>query len=60
MARPNKIWFRKDAGWWMVTIDGKKLRLAQGRENRKLAEQKFHELKAQPAHDHSVDECRGE
>lgn len=45
MARPNKIWFRRDIGWWMITLGGKKIRLAQGRENRKLAEQKFHELK---------------
>ncbi|MDC0935075.1 site-specific integrase [Pirellulales bacterium] len=44
MARPKKIWFRKDVGWWMVTIAGKKVRLAQGRKNKKLAEQKFHEL----------------
>jgi hypothetical protein len=52
VARPNKIWFRKDTNWWMVTLDGKKMRLAEGRANRKLAEQKFHELKvvqARPA-----------
>jgi integrase len=46
MSRPNKIWFRKDVGWWMVTVGGKKLRLAEGRGNKKLAEQKFHELAA--------------
>ncbi|HEY1922981.1 MAG TPA: hypothetical protein VGG44_09565, partial [Tepidisphaeraceae bacterium] len=46
MARPNKIWFRKDADWWMVPLGGKKIRLAEGKKNRKLAEQKFHELKA--------------
>lgn len=46
MARPNKIWFRKDTGWWMVTLGGKKVRLAEGRTNKKLAEQKFHEHKA--------------
>ena len=44
MPRPNKIWFRKDTGWWMVTIASKKVRLAQGRKNKKAAEQKFHEL----------------
>jgi hypothetical protein len=44
MSRPNKIWFRKDVGWWMATAGGKKLRLAEGRENKKLAERKFHEL----------------
>ena len=44
MSRPNKIWFRKDVGWWMVTVAGKRIRLAQGRANRNLAQQKFHEL----------------
>jgi integrase len=46
MSRPNKIWFRKDVGWWMVTLAGEKIRLAQGKESRKAAEQKFHELMA--------------
>jgi hypothetical protein len=46
MSRPNKIWFRKDIGWWMVTLGGKKVRLAEGKANKKLAEQKFHGLKA--------------
>jgi hypothetical protein len=32
MPRPNKVWFRKDVGWWMVTLGGKKLRLVEGRE----------------------------
>lgn len=46
MSRPNKIWFRKDVGWWMVTLGGRKMRLAQGRKNRRLAQEKFHELAA--------------
>ena len=46
MARPNKIWFRKDVGWWMVTIGGQRHRLAEGKASKKLAEQKFHELLA--------------
>jgi integrase len=46
MSRPNKIWFRKDVGWWMVTLGGRKIRLAEGRGNKKAAEQKFHELMA--------------
>jgi integrase len=45
MSRPNRIWFRKDTGWWMITLAGKKIRLAEGRENRRAAERKFHELK---------------
>jgi hypothetical protein len=58
MARPNKIWFRKDVGWWMVTIDGRKLRLAQGRQNRKLAEQKFHEsLRPSPPSQRAARSC---
>lgn len=44
MARPNKIWFRKDVGWWMVTLAGEKIRLAKGKANKKVAKQKFHEL----------------
>jgi len=44
MSRPNKIWFRKDIGWWMVTVAGQRIRLVQGRANRKFAQQKFHEL----------------
>ena len=46
MPRPSKIWFRKDVGWWMVTVGGEKVRLAQGKGSRELALQKFHELKA--------------
>jgi len=46
MPRLNRVWFRKDTGWWMITLAGKKVRLAEGRANRKQAEQKFHELKA--------------
>ena len=46
MPRPDKIWFRSDVGWWMVTLNGQKVRLAQGKENRKAAEQKFHDLMA--------------
>lgn len=46
MPRQNQIWFRTDTGWWMVTLAGKKVRLAKGRENRTTAQQKFHELAA--------------
>jgi integrase/recombinase XerD len=46
MGRTNRIWFRKDVGWWTVTLGGKKIRLAEGRQNKKEAERKFHSLKA--------------
>jgi integrase len=46
MSRPNHIWFRSDIGWWCITLNGQKVRLAEGKENRAEAERKFHELKA--------------
>ena len=44
MGRPNKIWFRKDIGWWMVTLGGVKTRLVEGKANKQAAQDKFHEL----------------
>jgi len=38
MARPNRIWFRKDIGWWMVTLGGKKNRLSPLTASTVLAE----------------------
>ena len=46
MSRPNSIWFRRDTGWWMVTLSDQEIRLTVGRSNWKLAEQKFCKLKA--------------
>lgn len=46
MARPNKIWFRKSTGWWMIEIAGKQHKLAKGRGNKPEAERHFHELMA--------------
>lgn len=44
MARTPKPWFRKQTGWWMVTLGGRQHKLAQGRENKTLARQEFHKL----------------
>jgi len=44
MPRTAKPWFRKQTGWWMVTLGGKQHKLAKGRENKKLAQKSFHEL----------------
>ena len=44
MARAAKPWFRKQTGWWMVTLGGKQHKLAEGHENKKLAQKRFHEL----------------
>jgi integrase len=46
MARPQKPWYRKQTDWWMVKIAGKQTKLVKGKENKKEAEQKFHELMA--------------
>jgi integrase len=46
MARPHKVWFRKQKNYWCVKIGGKLKILAHGKENKKEAEQKFHELMA--------------
>jgi integrase len=44
MARTPKPWFRKQTGWWMVTLGGEQKKLAEGRDNKKAALKKFHEL----------------
>ena len=44
MPRQPKPWFRRQTGWWMVQIDGKQVKLAQGKRNKALAQEKFHEL----------------
>ena len=48
MARPAKVWYRFDIGWWMVTLGGKKTRLLQGpndEHHRVLAEERFVDLR---------------
>ena len=44
MARTPKPWFRKQTGWWTVTLGGVKHKLAEGRQNKKAAQTKFLEL----------------
>jgi len=44
MARTPRPWYWKERAAWYVTLNGKRLRLAQGKANKKLAETKFHEL----------------
>jgi len=48
MARPAKVWYRGDIGWWIVTLGGEKTRLLKGpndEQYRQLAEEKFVELR---------------
>ncbi len=44
MARQAHPWFRRTDGWWYVTVNGKQLKLARGRENKAVAEKNWHEL----------------
>jgi integrase len=44
MPRTPRPWFRKQTGWWMVILDGRQQKLAEGRQNKKAAIEKFHEL----------------
>ena len=48
MARPAKVRYRSDIGWWMIALGGEKTRLIQGpnaEKHRILAEEKFVELR---------------
>jgi integrase len=48
MARPAKVWYRSDIGWWMITLGGEKTRLVQGpndEHHKQLAEEKYIELR---------------
>ena len=55
MARSARPWYWKVRDAWYVTVNGKRLRLASGKANKKAAEAKFHalmlELGANPAPD---------
>jgi integrase len=44
MARTPRPWFREQTGWWMVTLGGVQHKLVEGRESKKAAQTKFHEL----------------
>ena len=44
MATQAQPWFRNGTGWWMLTIGGLQHKLVEGKENRKLAWEKYHQL----------------
>src|SRR3954454_16892913 len=41
MARPARMWFRKQTGWWMVELGGKQIKLSKDKTE---AEKKFYSL----------------
>ena len=50
MARTAKPWYYQQTGWWMAWIDGKKVKLAQGKKSRKAAQDRLDELRYEAAH----------
>lgn len=44
MARSSSPWFRKDRGYWCVYHEGRLVKLAEGKHNRKAALKAFHAL----------------
>ncbi len=50
MARTAKPWYYQQTGWWMAWIDGKKVKLAQGKKSRKQAQDRLDELRYEAAH----------
>jgi integrase len=47
MPRQAKSWFDKQTGWWTVWLNGKRVRLAEGRKNRRAAREKLQDLQHQ-------------
>lgn len=47
MARIARPWFYKQTGWWMVYVNGRKEKLAEGRANKKQALIRLNELQLQ-------------
>ena len=44
MPRPNRLWFHKQSQSWVTEVGGRRFKLAKGRDQKKSAEAKFHEL----------------
>jgi integrase/recombinase XerD len=44
MARTPRPWFWKERDGWFISLNGKRIPLAKGKANKKLAEARFHEL----------------
>ncbi len=44
MPRPNRLWFHKQSQSWVTEVGGRRFKLAKGRDQKKAAEAKFHEL----------------
>src|SRR5262249_13757457 len=46
MGRTPKPWYRRGRDAWFVTLDGRQIRLAEGKDGKKAAAEEFHRLMA--------------
>jgi integrase len=56
MARTAKPWFNKQKNCWMVWLDGKRVKLAEGKKNKKAATDRYDELRFQASHNPHPDD----
>jgi integrase/recombinase XerD len=50
MARTAKPWFNGQKNCWMVWFNGRRVRLAEGKKNKKAAQDRYDELRFEAAH----------
>lgn len=50
MARTAQPWFNKQKNCWMVWLNGKRVKLAEGKKNKKAATDRFDELRFEARH----------
>jgi len=56
MARTAKPWFNKQKNCWMVWLGGKRVKLAEGRKNKKAATNRYDALRFEAPHNPHPDE----
>ena len=49
MGRTAKPWFYRQTGWWMVWLNGRKVKLAKGSKAKKAADERLLELRFEVA-----------
>jgi hypothetical protein len=58
MARTAKPWFNGQKNCWMVWFNGRRVRLVDGKKNRKAAHDRYDELRFEAAHNPHPDSGR--
>jgi hypothetical protein len=55
MARSAKPWFNRQKNCWMVWFAGRRVKLAEGKKNKKAAQDRYDELRFEASRNpHSV------